>query len=216
MKTVKHRAEDTLMSIRYSDIPRGEDQTLVAHIYHIDPKEKNKIYASPYLFPNVTSGQICFGNVGRPKDLRSAHTLFWNSPFNGSSEISYDTDAASNLDFIRKYKSFTQEDHNFNDITETICGKKFWSTTQKAEGLLITNNQELLKQIPEKFWLRHPSVNSPFLITLTTSDDQGQWKFWSRNFSFEVDSKFVETSRSKNLKVKRSEAKYKSLTVTSG
>lgn len=206
LKSVKHHSDNTLLSIEYPDIPKGEVCKQVS-IFIINSKTKDAIEAAPYLLPNVTDGYICFGSVGTPKDLRSAHTLFWNSPFNGGSEEG-DLDAASNIDYIRRYKSLTEGLHRFEDVTWDICGDKFWSTTQQAEGILITNCQELLKQVPSKFWLRN-LANEPLLVVLANSTDDDKWKFWGRNFCFEIEDKHISTPRSENKKLLQVEKKLK-------
>jgi len=205
IKTVKHKSTPTLFTLVHPDFPNGATCGDV-QVFSISAKHKTKIMAAPYEFPNVSDGYICFGNVGTPKDLRSAHALFWNSPFHGGGEHS--DDSKSNVEYIRHYKSIV--DHSYEDLTAGICGKKFWSTTQQADGIIITNNQELLRQIPEKFWLRN-AHNEPFLIALADPTENDRWKFWSRGFSFEVDDKFISTPRSGNKKVTAVETKIKEL-----
>jgi len=52
-------------------------------INRVDLTKKGGIHATPYQLANVySSGHICFGETGSPKNLREANNLFWATPFN--------------------------------------------------------------------------------------------------------------------------------------
>lgn len=208
LKKVKHSAPCTLMSIGYADISSmTRPHPYGFGIFAIDGKKQDKIWGAPYLLPNVGSdGRICFGQVGSPKDLRSAYSIFWNSPFNDHVDWNASKDAASTLDYVKRYKSLVLKDQDFKDLTNQICGTKFWSTTDVAEGILITSSTELLKKIPNKFWIKD-KYDIPFIIAMGNSEN-GKWLFKGKGFQFELDSKFVATPQSTKHKLITLEKKF--------
>lgn len=53
------------------------------NINAINVESSNDIKTRPFRLANVySSGSICFGEVGRPSNLRRANNYFWASPFN--------------------------------------------------------------------------------------------------------------------------------------
>lgn len=199
LKTLKHLAPATLFSIGYPDVPNYATSISEGQIFIFDTKHKNKINLIGYQLPNVSEdGLICFGDL-KPRDLRSAYNMFWDSPFNNSMYGDYAADVKSNFEYVKRYKTLVLKKQKFEDCTDLICGTKFWSTEQKADGVLITTNTELLQQIPNKYWLRE-SGGSAFLIVLADRQDD-KWVFRSKKFQFEIDDGSITTSQSENKKL---------------
>lgn len=196
---VKHRHPSLLFSLRFMDIPNHTFFSTLTKIMAIDTNKTNKIYAKPYLLPNVSDdGRICFGTY-RIFDLRSAYNLFWNIPFNDihtHRSEARKNDVASNLDYVRRYKNILLKRQKYRDVTKEICGNKFWSASKKADGLLITSNQELLKQIPNQYWLQ--SGSRPIIVALANLNGNA-WSFYNKSIEFSVDIAQVATPHQQRI-----------------
>ena len=209
---LKHRSPPLLFKLNYADFPstRMIDGDLLAEVYAIDIKVKDRILGTAYTLPNVfTDGRICFGEVGNPADLRSVHNLFWCSPFNYLTDDMDLQGLKSNVEYIRRYKSWVLSKQKFEDLTTQICGTKFWSTTQSALGILITSNQALLKKIPQQYWLRNQ--NGPLLITLVNQIED-QWHCFSKKFNFQLEKDNLKTLYSQCAEVQKLIEKFQTTT----
>lgn len=172
---IKIKTPATLMSMVFYELPRvcGSDiENFYIHGYYT--KDKKTLWASPYVLSNVyRNGAICFG-AHNPGDLRSAYNLFWSAPFNYElSDVGYDLAYELNEDeaydvelrdidiepddtenYIKNYKKVLFDQQTWEDYTSVILGKKTWSSNAR-DAVLLTGEKSLLKQIPEKYWLKH-------------------------------------------------------------
>ena len=178
---------------------------LLVSVHTIDGKQKDTIQGAPYLLPNVNStAEICFGQVGKPIDLRSAYNLFWTSPFcylNNFSGAKTDfRGAKSNVDYVRRYKSLVMSKASYKDLTKRVCGEKFWSTTQKADGILVTSSVELLKLIPQEYWLK--KGETPILIALAKPgpgpSGETVWTFTGNRYTFQLPASLIQRKNKKH------------------
>lgn len=198
----KHKAPTTLLSISYVDYPSSTNAAM-GFIWALDDKSKDRIKGVPYTLPNVSAnGDICWGSAGYPADLKSAYSRFWGSNFNhmniylGKDVID---EVGSTVEYVKRWKSVVLENAKFQDLTATVCGKKFWSTTKKADGLIVTNKRDLLKQIPKEYWKKDQN-QQPFIIALATKGEE-VWSFDGGLFKFTLPASSIETIYSKKKKV---------------
>lgn len=190
-----------LLRTSYSDIPSyGYVRRLVAGhaIFCINDEVTDHISAAPYIISNVyANGEICFGDNNVPDSPRKAFNIFWNSPFNDELYGEAGSQGSGSTEsFIKTYHDEVLSKAPWEDLTDEICGKKFWASPRGAGGLLISDNKDLLKNIPQKFWRESPT-GLPFTIALAEEKD-GFWQFTSGNFKFSLDSNCVRISETNN------------------
>ena len=192
-KTIK--APSLILSHDYAEPPDvssviNVNQGVSLYAYHNRYKDKSVIMGAPYLLSNVHSGgHICFGNMN-PLTPREAFNTFWNSPFNNEllgEHEEYDEDDDYYYDdvkdYIDDYHDTVFMEQPWEDITESICGKKTWGCPRKTDALLVTANKALVSKIPRKYWRKFNNV--PIVIA---RGNRGKrcWKFESGGFKFRI------------------------------
>lgn len=197
--TVKIKSPQLLWRTIYCDVPMyGKATDIISghYIYVLNSKEKTSIEACPYYISNVYSdGHVCFGNVQPPFSPSEAFNSFWESPFNdelrGEEEVGglYDLFELSLEDYVKEYHKSGIKQQGWSDLTDEICGKKFWASPKGSEALLINSSKALLKKIPYKFW-RKDVNGQPFIIALA-NDAGDHWEFNSGTFKFKLSKGFV-------------------------
>lgn len=89
--------------------------------------------------------------------------------------------------YLENYSKVVLPLQQWQDKTHAICGPKHWSTTQKAEALLVTSNSALLSRIPRQFWKKCKLNDKPFVICVGSRVSENQWHFHSSKFEFLLD-----------------------------
>ena len=167
-------------------------------IFVFNPECKTHIEGCPYVISNVfASGGICFGDLSYPLSPQEAFNVFWQSPFNSdlideAYEAGVDLCSDEVSDFIKEYHAEGIDQQDWDDLTEQVCGSKFWASPVGADALLVCSGKYLLKKIPEKFW-RKDRDGYPFIIALANNKDS-HWEFASGGFKFCLDKGFVTTN----------------------
>lgn len=198
----KHKSPTTLLSLCYADYPSPQN-VAAGNIWALDDSVEDKIMGIGYTLPNVgDNGDICWGGAGYPADLKAAHSRFWGSNFNhlnvGVGKSVTDK-VSTTVEYVKRWKSVVYEKAKFRNLTQEICGTKFWSTTKKADGLLITNKKALLKHIPQEFWKKDPAGQA-FIIALASKGEK-EWVFDGGLFKFSIAADSLETVFSGRKKV---------------
>lgn len=199
-----------LFSTNYESIP-AFNQDIPIQGYFIlgySRKHKKRIYAAPYIISNVYhSGRICFGPFLKPKTPRHGYNMFWGSTFNsdlfGEIEgIGIENNYTTPYDLMKKYKKNVFSEQDWEDYTDDICGTKFWSSPEGAEGLLISTNKTLLSKIPEK---HHRNFNGiKCIIARANPNPENQtWEFFGGNFTFSLPEQNVTITVKKPVKKKK-------------
>jgi hypothetical protein len=201
-KTVNIQAPAMLFSGLYCDVP--SDTTVMNFaVYGLNTQEKDRIWVAPYMLSNVyKDGRICFGSLN-PKNLRAAYNLFWTAPFNSelieeglgvSRSVGGDVYSHNVENFVKKYRKGVYSEQPWEDATDKICGRNFWASPRGAAGVVMTNNQRLLKKIPRKHWRRYK--NQPIFIARVTKIRDG-WNFFSGSVKFKLAEKNVMLNTSR-------------------
>lgn len=73
--------------------------------------------------------------------------------------------------------------------TDEICGKNFWSTSEKADGLLLTSHPDIMEKVPRQYWKKSHLQNSKAFICCVGRNDGDVWRFESSKYQFTVNSK---------------------------
>jgi len=210
IKKCKLKTPTLLLTMRYSDTPAfGRVLVQEVSIFAMDETTKERIKLKPYLLSNAYSnGLICWGSLPIPWDLKSSFNTFWGSTFTedlGEPENELDDDFDEDADYdlmtrIKRYHKHILVNQEYADQTEFICGKKFWAAPRGADGILITSNPSLLKQIPPRFWLKASLEDSPKICALAYKKDD-LWKFESGRYEFGLpkDSVTIQPNHNKTL-----------------
>jgi len=203
----KIRTPPTLMSVKYYDIPTATRMECEQFsILGFDIREKNEVWAAPYILSNVyRSGKICFGSH-YPKDLRAAYNLFWTAPFNREL-LGEGVEVAGSLgerdsyyggitSFVKKYNKKVFALQDWEDYTDKICGNKYWASSTATDAVLVTNNKKLLKKIPKNYWRKHGKT--PIFIGRAKKTAK-TWNFDSGTLKFQLPLKNVVTRTQRSL-----------------
>jgi len=69
-------------------------------------------------------------------------------------------------------------------LSDLFCGTKYWASPKSAAGILLSNNKNLLNQIPRKYWRRDSHGNALLVALADKKDDY--WYFESGGFTFQL------------------------------
>lgn len=201
-ETMEISCPDLLFTSSYAQIPMYgccPDDVIQGHsIFVFNPKSKSHIEGCPYVISNVyASGGICFGDLVYPLSPQEAFNVFWQSPFNcdlrdEAYEAGVDIYSDDVEEFIQEYHENGIDQQDWEDLTEQICGNKFWASPEGGDALLVCSGKHLLRKIPNKFW-RKDHNGYPFIVALGHKKDH-HWEFVSGGFKFSLDKGFVTTS----------------------
>lgn len=92
---------------------------------------------------------------------------------------------------LEKYQVAIKENNSWINYTSTFCGTKYWATPKSADGILVSNNKNLLTKIPREFW-RKDRNGQPLVICLANKTGE-TWKFESGGYSFSLHEGYVIT-----------------------
>jgi len=188
IKTHVIKIPNLLISLRYCDIPNKTVAIDSTRIYAINTNIQDRIIATPYLLSNVSNnGEICWGGLKIPANLRVMFNTYWGSVFNNDL-----TQKQKYSKHIKKYYKKILNKQKYVDITEEICGKKYWASPRRAEAVLVTNNFSLLKQIPNKCWRKSNFL--PYIIASGNLIDDN-WVFEISDVKFSVSNNNITTKR---------------------
>lgn len=171
-----------LASIKYQDIPvYGNVEVESVSLFVIKTEIEDQIWLTPYLFANVYGdGRICWGTLDIPWDLKSACNTFWSSNFNEDLE----TDPSGVMRYIKRYRLSVLPKQSYTNQTDFICGQRFWAAPKGSDGILITSNAFLLKQIPSEFWIKTKDEQPKICLLANRQDDR--WDFESGKYKFSL------------------------------
>jgi len=97
--------------------------------------------------------------------------------------------------YIENYGSKVLPHQSWQIKTDEICGTNFWSTSQKADGLLLTAHPDILKKVPKHFWKKsHLQNDKPFIICMGRNNGD-EWQFESSKFDFTISSNQITFDR---------------------
>jgi hypothetical protein len=205
-----------LYTMEYADFPiygRAGSLVVDSYLFAFNPLITKKVAAVPYMISNVySSGQVCFGDH-RPASPREGFNTFWNTPFNpelqgeapdsglldrGAEDLYYEDEID---EYIEKYHKLLQK-QAWQDMTEHVCSSKYWAAPHGAEAILISNREDLLRQIPEKYWRRRPAEwhNIPFVIALGNREED-HWVFNSGTYTFKLKQDAISCVENTNSEV---------------
>lgn len=114
-------------------------------LFTIDPQDQSKILAQGLIGPHVSNGQICWGGVKLPGNIKDAHSRFWASSFR----------------YGKKFNDPVKG--GYRDMTDNLCGKRFLGSPQHQDAIFISNEPVFLKKIPEDLWRTSPQ-GDPLII----------------------------------------------------
>lgn len=92
---------------------------------------------------------------------------------------------------LENYHQSLVKDQKWADYTAVFCGIKYWAAPKGADGVLVSNNRQLLNAIPREFW-RKDRLGQPLVICLANKQDN-LWVFESGGYSFSINANFVIT-----------------------
>ena len=92
---------------------------------------------------------------------------------------------------LASYHDTLVKDQSWVNFTSTFCGTKYWAAPQGADGVLVTNNRQLLNAIPKEFW-RKDRLGQPLIICLANRQ-KNEWKLESGGFTFSLKEDYVIT-----------------------
>jgi len=92
---------------------------------------------------------------------------------------------------LTNYHDIQLKEQKWSNYTATFCGMKFWAAPKGADGVLVSNNRQLINNIPRKYW-RKDRLGQPLIICLANKDAD-KWKFESGGYAFSMDEKYVIT-----------------------
>jgi hypothetical protein len=211
-KKFKITAPTLLLSANYWDMPRqGRYPIEGYYLYGLNNRETKQLWVAPYIVSNVyANGKICFGGF-EPTSLRAAYNLFWSTPFNSElievaeRWIDYGSSVSRNIyngnvaGVMKKYRNNVFAEQDWEDLTEDICGNKFWAAPSGAGALLVTNNKKLLQKIPKTHWRKHGDF--PIIIAKLTRFKKS-WGFNSGTVKFTLPHENVTFKIYKNKREK--------------
>lgn len=115
-----------------------------SHKLFLYKKEENEVMVKPYRLGNVKEdASICWGKNNKPKTLRSAWNIFWNSNFNKRHTQDLTTDYVS---FLKEFdESSIERNWTALDLSEYLhqSGKKY-------DGVMYSNDPKIVEKIPEE------------------------------------------------------------------
>ncbi|RJR06224.1 hypothetical protein C4588_08045 [Candidatus Parcubacteria bacterium] len=201
-----------LFVAEYSLLPKptiSSDMFPSFYIYALNTMKEDRILCKPYVLSNTyEDGLICMGGFS-PLTLRKAFNIYWGAGFNSEllhvvQELVSDYNPQTTLEHILNFHAKLLPHLDWDDITNMICGKDHWAAAKSAEGILITDQENLLKHIPNEFW-RKDSNESSIIITLANLKED-IWHFESGNYKFQLAAKNVTTNPNKKKSTSSSNA----------
>jgi hypothetical protein len=105
----------------------------------------------------------CWGNVKKPTDLRQANTRFWASGFMRGFDTGY-----------------------WHDNSKDMLGKEFCTFKGPLSALLISNDPQILKKLPNKCSYK-TAIGSAVIIPLIEEDDTLQTIIDQKIYQIEQD-----------------------------
>lgn len=196
-------APTLLFMAQYATLPKptvGTHFDTMFYIYALNAAQPDHIAVKPYMLSNTyADGRICMGGF-TPIGLLKAFNIYWGSVFNDElfhhiHEMVEDYKPEDMFNHILNFHSHMLPKLQWKNLTNTICGKNHWAADRGADGVLVTDNQPLLKHIPKEFW-REDFNGTPVVIALANLKDD-VWNFESGNFKFQLPTKNVTTKNTK-------------------
>jgi len=75
--------------------------------------------------------------------------------------------------------------------TAEYCGTEFWAAPRGADGIVLTSEKSIIKQIPKQFH-RADADGQPFIVALANQSEDGKtWCCESGNYEFQLDASKV-------------------------
>lgn len=207
-KKQKVKLPPILFSMGLSDIPTQDDvfgKVTSYFVFAHNTKKREKLYGCPFGISNVyEDGGVCFGQFN-PGSLKEAYNTFWNSPFNTEliddhlqdSDLDLDWDELDDMSgdkYMRLYMKKIFKEKDWEDLTDRLCGPKFWACPEGCDAVLITQQKSLLNQIPEKYW--RVSEEIPIIISKVTKGEN-EWLCESGAFKFRLPLNNLTTTPTK-------------------
>jgi hypothetical protein len=192
-----------LFMAEYATLPKptiGTNFGTTFSIFALNTAQTDHIAVKPYMLSNTyVDGKICMGYF-EPISLLKAFNTFWGSVFNDElfhhiHEMTDDYKPADMFSHLLNFHTHLLPKLKWSNLTNTVCGKDHWAAARGADGVLVTDNQTLLKCIPKEFW-REDFGGTPITITLANLKDD-VWHFESGNFKFQLPLKNVTTKNAK-------------------
>jgi len=126
------------------------------HTVDLEKCEENNLRAAPYAVANTDGTYICWGRNEYPPSLRIANTVYWLSRLNNSpGKFSYDRTSdylESNKNLAAQMQAYSENylkgekpNLNFSNKHKEIFGSEFFVTSQKAAGIFLSFEKELLE-----------------------------------------------------------------------
>lgn len=116
-----------------------------SHKLYLYQKEENEVLVKPYRLGNVKEdASICWGKNNKPKTLRSAWNIFWNSNFNKRHTQDLTTDY---LDFLKNFQESSIE----RNWTELDLEGYIHQTGKQYDGVMYSNDPKIVEKIPEEY-----------------------------------------------------------------
>jgi hypothetical protein len=163
-------------------------------LFQVDLKRNKAVWGRVYKMPNVygNNGNICWGGVSVPQNLRAANSRFWSTPFNG------DLSRASTTEGVAKYMGRYRIRSKWLDITQQVCGDRWVACKEHVDGVIFTNRKSLLKLVPKEdqreLFAHRKSIGNA-VIALGNKLPQGDWVFTTGNFTFRISGKKLKFRR---------------------
>lgn len=192
-----------LFTAQYATLPKptvGTQFDAMFSIFALNAAQPDHIAVKPYMLSNTyADGRICMGGFA-PISLLKAFNIYWGSVFNDElfhhvHEMVEGYRPDDMFTHVLNFHTHMLPKLEWKNLTQTVCGKNHWAADKGANGVLITDNQHLLKHIPKEFW-REDFNGTPVIITLANLQEN-VWHFESGNYKFQLPAKSVTTKNTK-------------------
>ena len=192
-----------LFTAQYATLPKptiGTQFEPIFSIFALNTAQSEHIAVKPYMLSNTyADGRICMGTF-KPISLLKAFNIYWGSVFNDElfhhiPEAVEDYKPDNMFNHILNFHTHMLPKLKWHNLTNTICGKNHWAADRGADGVLISDNKNLLKLIPQEFW-REDFNATPVVITLANLKEE-IWHFESGNYKFQIPLKNVTAKNTK-------------------